>query len=400
MTRQGGLSNEFYILLMVKCPTCQEVGTVTKAGIVRGRQRYFCKLCAAHFAPGPAEGKPKSAPRHQTTIVDLARELGISKSTVSRALRDQPDIHPGTRRAVLELAQNLDYQPNLMAYGLVKSRSNVIGMVVPEFYHYFFPNVIVGAQEVLQRAGYNLMICQSAESYETEVANVKTLMASRVDGLLVSLTAQTNNVEHLRALARRGVPLVFFNRICPDLDTPRVVVDDYEGAFGAVEHLIAQGYRRIAHLAGPPALLVSRLRQQGYLDALAAHGLQPDPDLVISYDLTVEKARIYAQHLLNLPQPPDAIFAINDPTAIEIMLVAKSRGVRIPDDLAVVGFSNDPMSAIIEPGLTTVAQPLPEMGRTAARLLLEQLSAGDDFVPRTEVLKTELIVRGSSVRGA
>ncbi len=181
--------------------------------------------------------------RHQTTIVDLARDLGISKSTVSRALRDQPDIHPGTRKAVLDLAQSLDYQPNLMAYGLVKSRSNVIGMIVPEFYHYFFPNVIVGAQEVLQRAGYNLMICQSAESYETEVANVKALMASRVDGLLVSLTTQTNNVDHFRALERRGGLLVFFNRICPELDTARVVVDDYEGAFGAVEHLIGQGYR-------------------------------------------------------------------------------------------------------------------------------------------------------------
>lgn len=384
---------------MIKCPTCEGVDGVQKAGIVRGLQRYFCKTCRAHFTLGNTASKAKTAARHQTTIVDLARELGISKSTVSRALRDQPDIHPGTRKAVLDLAQNLDYQPNLMAYGLVKSRSNIVGMVVPEFYHYFFPNVIVGAQEVLQRAGYNLMICQSAESYETEVANVKALMASRVDGLLVSLTAQTNNVEHLRALVRKGVPLVFFNRICPDLDTPRVVVDDYAGAFGAVEHLIAQGYRRIAHLAGPPALLVSRQRQQAYLDALSTHGLTAEPELLISYDLTDEKARIYAQHLLSLAQPPDAIFAVNDPTAIEIMLVAKSRGVRIPNDLAVVGFSNDPLSAIIEPGLTTVAQPLPDIGRTAARLLLEQLGAGDDFVPRTEVLKTELIVRGSSVRG-
>lgn len=383
---------------MIQCPHCQQAGEVTKAGIIRGRQRYFCKTCAAHFTQPQPLAASRGGQRHQTTIVDLARDLGISKSTVSRALRDQPDIHPGTRKAVLDLAQSLDYQPNLMAYGLVKSRSNVIGMIVPEFYHYFFPNVIVGAQEVLQRAGYNLMICQSAESYETEVANVKALMASRVDGLLVSLTSQTNNVEHLRSLVRKGVPLVFFNRICSDLDTPRVVVDDYDGAFGAVEHLIAQGYRRIAHLAGPPALLVSRLRQQGYLDALEKHGLVAEPELLISFDLTDEKARIYAQHLLNLAEPPDAIFAVNDPTAIEIMLVAKARGIRIPSELAVVGFSNDPLSAIIEPGLTTVAQPLPEMGRAAARLLLDQLAGGEDFTPTTIVLKTELIIRGSSRR--
>jgi len=381
---------------MTLCPHCQQSEDVTKAGIIRGRQRYFCKTCAAHFTLLQPPAVSRGGQRHQTTIVDLARDLGISKSTVSRALRDQPDIHPGTRKAVLELAQTLDYQPNLMAYGLVKSRSNVIGMIVPEFYHYFFPNVIIGAQEVLQRAGYNLMICQSAESYETEVANVKALMASRVDGLVVSLTSQTNNFDHFRALERRGVPLVFFNRICPELDTARVVVDDYQGAFGAVEHLLLQGYRRIAHLAGPPSLRVSQHRQQGYVDALQKHGFPVEPDLLISYDLTDEKARIYAQHLLNLAEPPDAIFAVNDPTAIQIMLVAKARGIRIPQELAVVGFSNDPISEIIEPGLTTVSQPLPDMGRTAARLVLEQLAAGDAFVARTEVLKTELIVRGSS----
>jgi LacI family transcriptional regulator/LacI family repressor for deo operon, udp, cdd, tsx, nupC, and nupG len=381
---------------MIRCPKCAQVDAVTRSGFVRGKQRYTCRTCAYAFTLPSVRAAVEK--RRAVTIVDIAQELGVSKSTVSRALRGRSDIHPGTKQAVLELAGQLDYQTNPLAYGLVKSRSNIIGMVVPEFYHYFFPNVIVGAQEVLQRAGYNLMICQSAESYETEVANVKALMASRVDGLLVSLTTQTNNVDHLRALVRKGVPLVFFNRISPDLDTPRVVVDDYEGAFMAVEHLIAQGYRRIAHLAGPPSLLVSRLRQQGYLDALEKRGLPTESDLLISYDLTDEKARIYARHLLNLPRPPDAIFAVNDPTAIEIMLAAKAQGVRIPDDLAVVGFSNDPMSAIIEPGLTTVAQPLPEMGRAAARLLLEQLGAGDDFIPRTEVLKTELIVRGSSLR--
>ncbi|MBO9636814.1 MAG: LacI family DNA-binding transcriptional regulator [Siphonobacter aquaeclarae] len=380
---------------MIRCPKCQQVDAVTKAGIVRGKQRYFCKTCAAHFTLADT-APPAARSRHQVTIVDIARELGISKSTVSRALRGQSDIHPGTREAVMELAQQLDYQPNLLAYGLVKSQSNMVGMIVPEFRHYFFPEVIIGAQEVLQAAGYNLMICQSNESYQTEVANVKALMSSRVDGLLVSITSQTNNVEHFRALEKKGIPLVFFNRICPELDTHRVVVDDYAGAFRAVQHLIDQGYRRIAHIAGPPSLLVSRLRQQAYLDALEQAGIPFDPELLISYDLTDEKARIYARYLLDLPQPPEAIFAVNDPTAIQVILAAKARGICIPDELAVVGFSDDPISAIIEPGLTTVAQPVYEMGRTAARLFLE--TVGTQTAPTTRVLQTELIVRGSSSR--
>ncbi|PQA54021.1 LacI family DNA-binding transcriptional regulator [Siphonobacter curvatus] len=379
---------------MIHCPKCHQVDSINKAGMVRGKQRYYCKSCQRHFSFADT---PKPRSKHQVTIVDMARELGISKSTVSRALRDQSDIHPSTRKAVVELAQQLDYQPNLLAYGLVKSRTNTVGMIVPEFHHYFFPEVIIGTQEVLQAAGYNLMICQSNESYQTEVANVKALMASRVDGLIVSMTSETNNIDHFKALENKGTPLIFFNRICPELETHRVVVDDYEGAYRAVTHLLEQGYRRIAHIAGPGSLLISRLRQKGYTDALASYGIELDPELIITYDLTDEKARIYATYLLDLPTPPDAIFAVNDPTAIQVMLVAKAKGVRIPEELAVVGFSNDPISAIIEPGLTTVSQPVGEIGRTAARLFLETIRLGEQTVPRTETLKTELIIRGSSV---
>jgi DNA-binding LacI/PurR family transcriptional regulator len=383
---------------MIKCPHCSQVDAVVRAGLVRGKQRYHCRTCAQHFTLPDPRPAAEPARRRPTTIIDMARELGISKSTVSRALRGHADIHPGTRQAVLDLAARLDYQTNPLAYGLVKSRSNLVGILVPEFFHVFFPTIIIGAQEVLSAAGYNVMICQSNESYETEVANVKVLMASRVDGIIASLTAQTNNVDHFRALDRKGVPLVFFNRICADLETARVTVDDYEGAFGAVEHLIAQGYRRIAHLAGPPMLQISRQRRQGYLDALARHGLPVDESLVISCDLSAEKARIYARYLLDLPQPPDAVFAVNDPTAIEILLVAREKGISIPDQLGLVGFSNDPVSALVEPGLTTVAQPTQEIGRQAARLLLEQMATPSAPVPLTQVLPTHLIVRGSSLR--
>ncbi|AYQ34466.1 LacI family DNA-binding transcriptional regulator [Runella sp. SP2] len=379
---------------MIKCAKCQQIDFVQKSGIVRGKQRYFCKACDYHFTLPEAVENRKNKPRHQVTIVDIANELGISKSTVSRALRGHTDIHEGTRKMILDLAQQLEYHPNPLANALLKSRTNIVGILVPEFRHYFFPTVIMGAQEILSKAGYNVMICHSDESYDTEVANVKALMNSRVDGLLVSVTTQTNNVDHFRAVLRKEVPLVFFNRVCPELDTPQVIVDDYAGAFQAVEHLVQQGYRRIAHLAGPVSLLVSRLRMQGYLDALQKHGLPVDNELIIHYDLTEEKARIYANYLLSLPQPPDAIFAINDPTAIEIMLVAKSRGVKIPQELGIVGFSNDPISAIIEPPLTTVEQPVWEMGRQAARILLEQM---ENPHIETYQLPTKLVVRGSSV---
>lgn len=379
---------------MIKCSKCQQIEYVQKSGIVRGKQRYYCKSCDYHFTFPNEAVERQNKPRHQVTIMDIANELGISKSTVSRALRGHTDIHEGTRKMILDLAQQLEYQPNPLANALLKSRTNIVGILVPEFRHYFFPTVIMGAQEILSKAGYNVMICQSDESYDTEVANVKALMNSRVDGLLVSVTTQTNNVDHFRAVLRKEVPLVFFNRVCPELDTPQVIVDDYAGAFQAVEHLVQQGYRRIAHLAGPVSLLVSRLRMQGYLDALQKHGLPVDNELIIHYDLTEEKARIYANYLLSLPQPPDAIFAINDPTAIEIILVAKSRGIKIPQELGIVGFSNDPISAIIEPPLTTVEQPVWEMGRQAARILLEQMEN-----PRIETyqLPTRLVVRGSSV---
>jgi LacI family transcriptional regulator/LacI family repressor for deo operon, udp, cdd, tsx, nupC, and nupG len=336
--------------------------------------------------------------RHQITIIDIARELNISKSTVSRALHGHRDVNEETKNKVLELAGKLDYQPNLLATSLVMSKSYTLGMVVPEFLTNFFPSVIMGAQEVMSKAGYNVMICQSNESYEMEMANTRALLASRVDGILASVTRETRNFDHFRTLHRKGIPVVFFNRVCEELDVSKVVVDDYEGAFMAVEHLITTGRKRIAHLAGPDSLLISRKRLKGYTDALRKYGLPVDEELIIHYDLTPEKAIIYVKHLLDLPNPPDALFAINDPTAIAAMLVIKDKGLRIPQNIAVVGFSNDPSSALIEPGLTTVAQPVFDIGREAAQLFLEQVDIDPkEYTPKTKVLQTKLIVRGSSV---
>ncbi|MBN8822042.1 MULTISPECIES: LacI family DNA-binding transcriptional regulator [unclassified Spirosoma] len=335
---------------------------------------------------------------HQTTIIDIARELGISKSTVSRALTGHPNVNAKTRQRVLDMAAQVDYQRNQLAISLLTNRTSTIGIIVPEFISFFFPKVIIGAQEELARSGYNVVICHSNESYETEVTNAKALLASRVDGLIVSHTKETRNFDHFRVFQRKGIPVVFFNRVCEDMDVSKVTVDDYNGAFQAVDHLIKTGRRRIAHLAGPDTLTNSRSRLNGYRDALTQHGIAIDPELIISYDLNLDKANIYVNHLLNLPNPPDALFTINDPTALEALNVAKRRGIRVPQDLAIVGFSDDPISALIEPGLTTIAQPVDELGKQAAQLLIKQLLA-DDERPASEtiVLPTRLIVRGSTV---
>jgi LacI family transcriptional regulator/LacI family repressor for deo operon, udp, cdd, tsx, nupC, and nupG len=335
---------------------------------------------------------------HQTTIIDIAKALGISKSTVSRALTGHPNVNAATRQRILDMAAQVDYQRNQLAISLLTNRTSTIGIMVPEFISFFFPKVIIGAQEELAQSGYNVVICHSNESYETEVTNAKALLASRVDGLLVSHTKETRNFDHFRIFQRKGIPVVFFNRVCDDMDVSKVTIDDYNGAFQAVEHLIQTGRRRIAHLAGPDTLMNSRNRLSGYRDALAKHGLHIDPELIISYDLNLDKANIYVNHLLNLPNPPDALFTINDPTALEALSVAKRRGIRVPDDLSIVGFSDDPISALIEPGLTTIAQPVDEMGQQAAKVLLKQLLTKDEgFVPERVVLPTRLIVRRSTV---
>jgi DNA-binding LacI/PurR family transcriptional regulator len=386
---------------MVKCIKCGDVDAIAKAGIVRGKQRYYCKRCDCYFSEptGVETEAPTISRRHQTTIMDIASALNISKSTVSRALQGHSDINANTRKAVLDMAAQLDYQPNLLALGLAKSRSYTIGIIVPEFINSFFPYIIIGAQQVANPAGYNVLICQSNESLETEIANTQVLLASRVDGVIASVTGETKTLEHFGRFQKAGIPLVMFNRICEGLDVSKVLVDDHDGAYQGVTHLIEQGCRRIAHLAGPQNLQIGRERLQGYLDALRDHNIPVDETLIVYYDLSKASAQACARHLLDLPHPPDAIFAVNDPAAIEVILIAKSRKIRIPSELAVVGFSNEPTSALIEPALTTLAQPLDKIGKTAVQFLLHEIEQeGSDFVPARSVLKTELIIRDSSLK--
>ncbi len=377
------------------------VHAISKSGKLRGKQRYYCKECNIYFTIHDTEKKDlldNNNKRHIATIADIAKALNVSKSTVSRALHEHSDINEQTRRAVLQMAKELDYQPNLLAKSLVQNKTNTIGIIVPEFLTYFFPTVIIGAQQIASAAGYNVIICQSQESYETEVSNANVLIANRVDGVLISMTRETKNFDHYKRFERHGIPVVFFNRVCDEMNVPKVLVNDYNGAFKATEHLIKSGYRRIAHIGGPANLRLSHNRLNGYKDALKKHKLPILDELITSCDLSKQAAIKSAKQLLELATPPDAVFCVNDPAAIQLMLVAKNKGIDIPEDLGVVGFSNDPIAAIIEPSLTTVEQPVAEMGRKAMQLLIDKLNGHiGKSTPAYLSLNTKLVVRKSSV---
>jgi LacI family transcriptional regulator len=340
---------------------------------------------------------------NQVTIKDIARELGISPSTVSRALKDHPDISPETKRLVNELADKLNYQPNIVALSLRQSKTNTIGVIIPEIVHFFFSTVISGIEDVAYSAGYNVILAQSNESQAREITDIKALFNSRVDGMLMSVSRETTNFEHIESIISKGVPIVFFDRVYNSPQASKIIVDDFTGAKEATLHLIEQGCKRIAHLEGPPNLEISKHRLDGYKEALAEHKIPFNKDLVASCPSgTIEEGRAAAEKLLTLKSRPDAIFATNDPAAMGAMQAIKAAGLKIPKDVAVVGFSNWIFSSLLEPPLTSVDQPGFEMGQEAAKLLIRQIEKQDkddqDYEPETKILKTRLMVRESSVK--
>jgi LacI family transcriptional regulator len=332
------------------------------------------------------------------TIKDIARELKISPSTVSRALKNHPDISEETKRLVNELAERLNYQPNAVALSLKQRRSNTIGVIIPEIVHYFFSSVISGIEDVAYDSGFNVVICQSNEMYEREVANSKTLLASRVDGILVSISKETKDYKHFYNLKDNGVPLVFYDRVVPGFEADQVIIDDFDASYRATMHLIENGYKRIVHFAGPQNLLIGQLRKEGYLKALDEAGIKPEKDWIIEAD-TFEKARTASLHILESGMKIDGIFAVNDLTAIGAMQSLQKKGVKIPNDVAIVGFSDGRFSGITDPTLTSVDQHGYEMGTIATEMLLKRILAGENEFPfETKVLNANLIVRESTVK--
>ena len=383
---------------MIECVKCNLAQEVLKAGFVRGKQRYFCKACEYHFT----EANPKGAvsrKSHQATLNDVGRAVGVAASTVSRAINGHSDISPTTRQAILEAARQLSYQPNLLAQSLKNQATYTIGVVIPDIERPFFATVVSGIQQVATEAGYRVMICQSKESYATEVSNVQALVASQVDGLLICHSRETKNFDHVHARACRGIPVVHFDRVSDEVDSAKVILDDWNGAYNVTEHLIQQGAQRIAILAGPESLLISRNRLAGYQHALKSYHQPLRPEYETHIEFRTEETEAALAAWLALPEPPDAIFAINYINAFDLLVALKRRGLRVPQDIAVVGFGDESMAAMIEPGLTTVDLHPYRIGQQAARLFLEQMQQKDLFQPRTFVIAGDLIVRQSSLKG-
>lgn len=283
-----------------------------------------------------------------------------------------------------------------MARGLRNNKTKTIGIIIPNLISHFFSAAISGIQDAAAKQGYNVIICQTNESFGTEVNNIQMMIAQRVEGILVSISGETRSYEHFQSILSRGIPLVFFDRVCEELPASRVIVDNRDGAFKATEHLILEGCRQIAHVSGPEQLSISKSRLQGYKDALAAYNIQAREDFIRHSNLTEGDTAQQIHSLLDSPVPPDAIFAFTDLVAAQAIQIIKQRNMRVPEDIAVVGFTNTPFSPFIAPSLTTVAQPAYEMGLMAAKLLLEQISKPKEFTPQSVVVKTELIVRNSS----
>ncbi len=333
----------------------------------------------------------------KTTIKDIARALGLHHTTVSRALRDHPDVNPETKKKVKEMAEKLNYQPNLFARNLKNNKTNLIGVLVPEIQHHFFASAISGMEEVAQKHGYVLLVCQSNEKYEREVMNTRALMGNRVAGMLVSVSQTTKSDEHFRWFLKSGGRIVFFDRIMDIPDTIKVIVDDRAGGYKATKYLIEKGRRRIAHIGGTKNLLISNERYQGYVRALEEAGLPVDENLVVWAGFHEKNGAEAMKTILERKDAPDAIFAVNDPAALGAMTVLKQHGFKIPEDVSVVGFSNNPIAAFVDPPLTTIEQPAYEMGMEAIKALLEQIeNDGKTSSDKTIVLKTNLIIRSSA----
>jgi DNA-binding LacI/PurR family transcriptional regulator len=330
------------------------------------------------------------------TIKDIARELNISPSTVSRALKDHPDISPETKKAVNEVASKMDYQPNSIAMSLRKSKSFTLGVVIPEIVHHFFSTVISGIEDVAYDAGYNVMICQSNESYKRELSITNALLSHRVDGFLVSVSRETQDFNHFRNLIKKEIPIVFFDRASDIENSSKVVVDDFDGAYKATEHLIKTGSKRVLHLAGPENLSISKNRLNGYRKALADYGFPADDSLIVQSGLKREDGIEAMKKILSGSLKFDGIFAVSDPVAIGAMFKLNEKGIRIPEDVAIVGFSDEPLTSLIQPSLTTMAQPGFEMGQLAAKLFLLQEKDPDGYKPETKILKTKLVIRETS----
>lgn len=338
--------------------------------------------------------------RKHATIHDIAKKAGVSSSTVSRALQDNPVINDKTRERIKALASKLNYQPNVLAHNLRKGRSKMVGVLVPRIDHHFFSSVIGGIEKILNEAGYNVLILQALDSIEKEIINIQSLLEQRIAGVLASPLAISNDTKHYQQLVKNEIPLIFFDNTHINMPVSMVLNDDYKGARIATDHLIEQGCKRILFLGGPRENYIYTRRFEGFRDSLVEHNLSIDQDLIFNRKLDFISGNEVAEAILKREVMPDGAFSVTDHQAIHLMQALKRVGVKIPRQLAITGFSNADYSSIIEPSLTTIDQHSQEMGNLAAKMLIEEfeLRKVHQFIPKKIYLNPELVIRQSSLR--
>ena len=332
------------------------------------------------------------------TIYDIARHLDISAATVSRGLKNHPAINKNTRKKIALAAKELGYRSNNFASSLRSKKTQTLGVLVPRLNSYFMASVMSGMEDAANREGYNLIISQSQEKATKEAANANAMFNKRVDGLLVSLAADTENMDHFSSFFRKGIPVVFFDRIFAHQDSTCVIIDNYKAAYETTKHLIDQGCRRIMHLGGNALRNVYSERLKGYRQALKDHKIAFNERLLYVSNLSEADGTLAAEYILkmNKKERPDAVFSSNDTAAVHCLIRLKADGIRIPDDIAFAGFNNDPISKVVEPNLTTVNYSGYTIGEIAVTNIINQLSGITSV--QTIVLRSDLIVRPSSLK--
>jgi len=333
--------------------------------------------------------------KHQTTVKDIARKLHISVSTVSRALRNLPDVNPETKKNVHEMAEKLNYEPNYIAKSLINKRTNVIGVIVPLIASSVFSRILTAMHNTAHRHGFQLMVCQSNESSTQESELIKQLVSFKIDGLLISVSSETKNDEAFEILNKKEIPYVLFDRILPINNVSKVTVDEFQCVFTAIKHLNEIGCRRIAHIGGPPHLSISKDRINGYLAALNKYNMEIDDRLILHCNNFDEDPLVNVIKLFSQKPYPDGIFTINDYTAVAAIKYLNKCGVRVPEEVSVIGFNNDPIAEVVEPTLTTIKLPCDEIGTIATDLLIKKINSPSS-PPQSVTLHGDIIYRSSS----
>lgn len=335
--------------------------------------------------------------KKKSTIKDIANVLGITPSAVSKALNNHPRISVKTKADVIQVAKNLNYQPNHLASALRKGKSNLVGLVIPRANSHFFSAVLQSIEDVLNSKGYNVIISQSNESYKKECESIDALLFTQVDGIIASLANETLNFSHYEKIKAKGIPLVLFDRGENDLDVDYIGIDDYKSSHLVVDHLVEQGCKRIAHIAGFRHTRIYKNRIIGYMDALENHHLPIEKELILEGDLSIEDGRKKMQALLNLTNRPDAVYAAGDFAALGALQVLKEHKIKVPDEIALVGFSNEPFTSFVTPSISTVNQHSEQIGKLAAEAFLYRIENPNEKVSlKKMILNAELVVRESS----